>query len=849
MRALIVVAVLLAPLAGRAQGVLHAPVYHLPKLPGIRVDGSAAEWKDRAFRVEAMAAAQGGALADTDFDPVFQVAWDAEGLLLHATLRDDAVRGAPADRPAYEGDSIEIFLTPDQSRENFVHVVFAPGPAEEAPRAALMGFRLAPRADSAALQYAVATTATGWQIEARIPFSLLARAPRSGDSFGVQVYANDLDEDGTQNRFQAVWFPRGGTHDAPENTHRVRLARRASPPVSVAARASYDDRALLHFAAVGARALAGREIVCGGTAARFAPGASGRPEAGMTLPVPDWNEDNAFFLEVARAGKAAGHVLVPAPGEWRARLLMGLDVGFRPYVFTGTAFPKAEVLDRDLAARLLGAYSVNATFYNAKYQQVGTADTPGRYGAVIEISPATGRKLTRFRTICRLPEGFNDFAWWFNPHRASFHFPDAMEISDQVAADQANAIGRYVAKVAESACYDKMDSAILLAGLRETQPAGQPVPVALDPWAMDRQWWIGLKRILYWPDKMLDVDFVSPKKAPQTHAPELILGSETQAGMKPGTAAAIDTVLKQWTADTDEAFAVAVARKGVVFYQGAFGMRDGAPMTMETKSWMASISKLMSSTLMWMLVDQGLVDLDAPVDSYLPALRYIPVQTPLTVRDLYIHTSGLALGYRLPGYYVDHWGDDVHDLEEIIAGYYPYLRVGRAYGYNGTGLSLGGKILELLTDEALPIFFKNHLLDPLGMTHTEAVDASARTMSVPMDMARFGQMLLNRGAYGPYRFFSEETFAKVLPQPVKNFRDIPSDTVAGVGVQPMAARAVLGGGVSPNSFGHGAASGATFVVDPDNELIIVMTRNRAGKNHSKYHPMFIQAILSGLPEK
>lgn len=37
-------------------------------------------------------------------------------------------------------------------------------------------------------------------------------------------------------------------------------------------------------------------------------------------------------------------------------------------------------------------------------------------------------------------------------------------------------------------------------------------------------------------------------------------------------------------------------------------------------------------------------------------------------------------------------------------------------------------------------------------------------MNVPLDMAKFGQMLLDRGAYGEMRFFSEETFQKMLPQ-------------------------------------------------------------------------------------
>ena len=50
-------------------------------------------------------------------------------------------------------------------------------------------------------------------------------------------------------------------------------------------------------------------------------------------------------------------------------------------------------------------------------------------------------------------------------------------------------------------------------------------------------------------------------------------------------------------------------------------------MTVETPSWMASITKTMSATLMMMLVDQGLVDLDAPIGPYLPALRGIKAAT------------------------------------------------------------------------------------------------------------------------------------------------------------------------------------------------------------------------------
>src|SRR5690606_27258306 len=134
-------------------------------------------------------------------------------------------------------------------------------------------------------------------------------------------------------------------------------------------------------------------------------------------------------------------------------------------------------------------------------------------------------------------------------------------------------------------------------------------------------------------------------------------GSLEEAGMKPGAVETIDAVCSAWAADSDEAFALCIARHGVVFMEKAYGMRDSTPMTVHTKSWVASVTKTLSATLLWMLVDPGLADLDAPVANYLPPLQNVPVQTPLTVRHVYTHTGGLWC----------HWGDEWNDLENVMA--------------------------------------------------------------------------------------------------------------------------------------------------------------------------------------
>ena len=231
-----------------------------------------------------------------------------------------------------------------------------------------------------------------------------------------------------------------------------------------------------------------------------------------------------------------------------------------------------------------------------------------------------------------------------------------------------------------------------------------------------------------------------------------------------------------------------------------------------------------------------------------PRLSETTEQWPIIGRaDLFYggtsYDNHQGLGVQLPRASPDHGGDERNDLEEIVAGYYPCLEVGAGHAYNGTGYALGGKIIESMTGEALPQFFKRHLWAPLGCEHTDAIDGSAWTMSVPLDIAKFGQMLLNRGAYGKQRFFSEETFEKMLPVKLAPYVHFETEIEWGIGPvwTPEA-------GLSKRTFGHGAASGATLRIDPENDLVIVMTRNASGSQYAKYHPQFIQAIVESMAE-
>ncbi len=342
-----------------------------------------------------------------------------------------------------------------------------------------------------------------------------------------------------------------------------------------------------------------------------------------------------------------------------------------------------------------------------------------------------------------------------------------------------------------------------------------------------RQWWVDLMRRIDGLDREFPDRFVGPTPLDGPPAPVVRTGPPAEAGVRPDAAEKIDAVLRAWSADTDEPFAVCVVRHGVIVIHSAYGERDGQPMTVDTPSWMASVTKPMSGSLMMMLVDRGLVDLDAPIDLYLPPLRGLPLHPALTVRHLYTHINGLD---RFP-----KWADELPDLADRIAIYYPYLRVGQRWSYHGTGYMLGGKIVENVSGEALPYFYQHHLLGPLGMTGTRVTGTHDDARSVPLDIARFGQMLLNQGAYGRWQFFRPETFHAMLPKPLGDL--LPSDPARkhGIGLIEI-----------DQGIGHGARSMATFRIDPERDLVIIMTRDRMGSNFEKHHPLFLSAILENL---
>lgn len=167
-----------------------------------------------------------------------------------------------------------------------------------------------------------------------------------------------------------------------------------------------------------------------------------------------------------------------------------------------------------------------------------------------------------------------------------------------------------------------------------------------------------------------------------------------------------------------------VARDGVVLHHAAYGYAqrygfDGRPlpaaepMTTDHLFDLASLTKVMATTFTLMrLVDEGRVDLAAPVARYLPGFRG-PGKDSVTVRHLLTHTGGLAPWE--PVYYHARTPEAARAYVEAFPLAYP---VGRQRRYSDLGFMLLGYLVEEVSGRPLGAYVDEAVFAPLGLRHT-----------------------------------------------------------------------------------------------------------------------------------
>lgn len=149
---------------------------------------------------------------------------------------------------------------------------------------------------------------------------------------------------------------------------------------------------------------------------------------------------------------------------------------------------------------------------------------------------------------------------------------------------------------------------------------------------------------------------------------------------------------------------------------GVLSTATGVEATPDSVFQIGSITKLWTATLVMQLVDEGKVDLDATVRTYLPefAIGDEQAAAAITVRQLLNHTSGFE-----GDIFTDTGvGDDCVEKYLGVLGDVPQLfPVGEQFSYNNAGFCVLGRLVEVLREKTYDACLREHLFAPLGLTH------------------------------------------------------------------------------------------------------------------------------------
>jgi CubicO group peptidase (beta-lactamase class C family) len=290
------------------------------------------------------------------------------------------------------------------------------------------------------------------------------------------------------------------------------------------------------------------------------------------------------------------------------------------------------------------------------------------------------------------------------------------------------------------------------------------------------------------------------------------------------------------------------------------------PMRTDAMFWIASQSKPMTATALMMLVDEGKVNVDDPVEKYLPEFKgqwwkaeqdadHILLKKParpITVRDILTHTSGLPFSSPIE--------QPTLDLLPLSARVRSYAMLalesepGTKFKYANAGINTAGRIIEVVSGMPYEEFMEQRLFKPLGMKDTtfwpsarqverlaksykpnaDKTDLEETTItqlrypltdrtrqpipagglfSTASDVARFCQMILNGGMLEGKRYLSEAAVKQMTS------RETPDAVTENYG---------FGWFTGKGDFWHGGAYATDMRFDPQHGLVFIWMVQHVG---------------------
>ena len=355
-------------------------------------------------------------------------------------------------------------------------------------------------------------------------------------------------------------------------------------------------------------------------------------------------------------------------------------------------------------------------------------------------------------------------------------------------------------------------------------------------------------------------------------------------------------------------YVVLVARDGHLVHATTTGHQDveaEIPMSLETRFQIASMTKPVIGTAAMILVQEGRLDLDAPVARYLPSFASLevaitdesgavtgtrPMQRPLLVRHVLAFASGMGPGFT-PGPLRQRWMEEgtypgtgsLAERVERIPRLPFFEEPGTRWRY-GSAYDVLARLVEVASGEPVDRFLERRIFTPLGMTSTTYVkdvpaeaplavmyelgeDGLARAVqerrpddwtpggtglvSTATDYMRFALMLWNEGEYDGVRILETET-AREMREPqiggvLHEMMGIEGLSFGlGVSVMMDAEAAIMPG--HEGDFWWSGAYGTHLWISPASGTVLVVMQQQqreATGEDSPVVPYLVQAIVVG----
>jgi len=325
---------------------------------------------------------------------------------------------------------------------------------------------------------------------------------------------------------------------------------------------------------------------------------------------------------------------------------------------------------------------------------------------------------------------------------------------------------------------------------------------------------------------------------------------------------------------------------------GHYGVDDPRPMTTETVFDLASLTKVIGlTTACILLVDQKKLDLNAPVQRYLPEFGGTGKER-VTIRHLLTHSSGL------PAWRPLFRETETREAALALVDTTPLDTVpGARYLYSDLGAIVLTQVVERITKTRIDQYLGTAVFKPLGMTRTRylppaewrdriaptemdtvfrhrmirgevhdentgrlgGISGHAGLFSTAGDLARFAEWLLevregrrrseevggSRGRQSP----SSSDLLRLPPSLVEQFtrlQDLPPGSSRALGWDTPSEHSSAGTKLLAHAFGHTGFTGTSIWLDPDRDLFVILLTNRVHPTRANTKILKVRPFVADL---